>query len=159
MLTNDLLLWLSALFVIAGSLVTLVAALGVLRLPDFFMRMHAATKAGVVGPSLLLIGAGFFDPSLSTWIKIFLAILFLLTTTPISGHLIGKAGFIGGVNLWKGTVRNDLATVLPPSTFSETEPPDRDEDPTAGTNNDVSGTADSATADMMTRAHRVKANS
>ena len=155
MVTNDILLWLSALFVIAGSLVTLIAALGVLRLPDFFMRMHAATKAGVVGPSLLLIGAGFFEPSLNTWIKIFLAILFLLTTTPISGHLIGKAGFIGGVNLWKGTVRNDLATVLPPSTFSDTETPEMDEQTTAGTANDM---ADSATADMMTRSHGVKAS-
>src|SRR5690554_834841 len=156
---NDILMWLAALFVIAGSLVTCVAALGVLRLPDFFMRMHAATKAGVVGPSLLLIGAGFFDPSLNTWIKIFLAILFLLTTTPISGHLIGKAGFIGGVNLWKGTVRNDLATVLPPSTFSETETPEMDEHTTTGTANDTSDMAVSTTADMMTRSHRVKTNS
>lgn len=128
---NDILMWLATLFVIAGSLVTFVAALGVLRLPDFFMRMHAATKAGVVGPSLLLIGAGFSDPSLSTWIKVFLTILFLLTTTPISGHLIGKAGFIGGVSLWKGTVRNDLESVLPSSTFSETEAFDTDADTTA----------------------------
>lgn len=141
---NDILMWLATLFVIAGSLVTFVAALGVLRLPDFFMRMHAATKAGVVGPSLLLIGAGFSDPSLSTWIKIFLAILFLLTTTPISGHLIGKAGFIGGVSLWKGTVRNDLETVLPSSTFSETETSDIDEQ---------------ITADIMTSSREAKANS
>lgn len=141
---NDILMWLATLFVIAGSLVTFVAALGVLRLPDFFMRMHAATKAGVVGPSLLLIGAGFSDPSLSTWIKIFLAILFLLTTTPISGHLIGKAGFIGGVSLWKGTVRNDLETVLPSSTFSETETSDIDEQ---------------ITADIMTSSREAKPNS
>lgn len=158
MQANDILIWLSALFVIAGSLVTFVAALGVLRLPDFFMRMHAATKAGVVGPSLLLIGAGFFNPSLSTWIKVFLAILFLLTTTPIAGHLIGKAGFIGGVSLWKGTVRNDLETVLPASIFSETETPDVDEQITTDTNSDGSDTADPATADMMTRSHEVKAN-
>ncbi len=120
---NDILMWLSALFVLAGSVVTFIAALGVLRLPDFFMRMHAATKAGVVGPSLLLIGAGFFDPSWSAWITIFLAILFLLTTTPIAGHLIGKAGYVGGVDLWGGTIRNDLETVLPSSTFTELETP------------------------------------
>lgn len=120
---NDILMWLSAIFILAGSVVTFVAALGVLRLPDFFMRMHAATKAGVVGPSLLLVAAGFYDPSLSTWIKIFLAILFLLTTTPIAGHLIGKAGFVGGVELWGGTVRNDLETILPTSTFSEIDTP------------------------------------
>lgn len=144
---NDILMWLAALFVIAGSLVTFVAALGVLRLPDFFMRMHAATKAGVVGPSLLLIGAGFFDPSWSTWIKIFLAILFLLTTTPIAGHLIGKAGFIGGVSLWKGTIRNDLETVLPVSTFTEFETPGT----TAAAQDSLAltpGTTDHTPADM-----------
>ncbi|HLR78151.1 MAG TPA: monovalent cation/H(+) antiporter subunit G [Burkholderiaceae bacterium] len=65
---NELLLWLSAFLLLTGSLVTLIAALGVLRLPDFFMRMHAATKAGVVGPSLILLAAGFYEPSFSTWV-------------------------------------------------------------------------------------------
>lgn len=124
---NDIWMWLSAILMLAGSIVTLIAALGVLRLPDFFMRMHAATKAGVVGPSLILAAAGFFDPSLSTWIKILFAILFLLTTTPISGHMIGRAGFIGGVKLWRKTIRNDLETVLPPSAFTETEDTQRNE--------------------------------
>lgn len=114
-----MLIWLACLFVLSGSLITFVAALGVLRLPDFFMRMHAATKAGVVGPSLLLIGAGFFDPSWGTWIKIALAILFLLMTTPIAAHLLGRSGFVGGASLWRGTSRNDLHTVLPASTFVE----------------------------------------
>src|SRR5690625_4187988 len=124
MILNDILLWLAAIFLLAGSVVTLIAALGVLRLPDFFMRMHAATKAGVVGPSLILLAAGFYEPSVSTWIKILFAILFLLTTTPISGHLIGKAGYVGGVNLWRKTVRNDLKPVLPSHGFSETDTPE-----------------------------------
>ena len=115
-----MLIWLSALCILSGSVVTFIAALGVLRLPDFYMRMHAATKAGVFGPSLLLIGAGFYQPSLAAWIKIALAILFLLMTTPIAAHLLGKAGFIGGVGLWEGTSRNDLNEVLPASTFTET---------------------------------------
>lgn len=116
-----MLMWLSVFFVFLGSIITFIAALGVLRLPDFFMRMHAATKAGVVGPSLLLVGAGFHDPSLSTWIKIGLAILFLLMTTPIAGHLLGKAGFLGGVGLWEGTSRNDLGDVLESSVFIESD--------------------------------------
>lgn len=116
-----MLLWLSAIFILAGAFITFIAALGVLRLPDFFMRMHAATKAGVVGPSLLLIGAGFHEPSWSTWIKIALAILFLFMTTPIASHVLGKAGFLGGVNLWEGTSRNDLDNVLEPSVFVESD--------------------------------------
>lgn len=121
MIMNELMMWLAAVLVFLGSAVTLVAALGVLRLPDFFMRMHAATKAGVVGPSLILAAAGFYDPSFSTWVTILFAILFLLTTTPISGHLIARAGFIGGVGMWDRTVRNDLETILPSSQFIEIE--------------------------------------
>jgi len=128
--TTDMLMWLAAFFVLCGSIVTFIAALGVLRLPDFFMRMHAATKAGVVGPSLMLIGAGFFDPSWNTWIKIALAILFLFMTTPIAAHLLGKAGFMGGATLWEGTSRNDLGGVLPAHPFLETDTGPADEPPT-----------------------------
>ena len=121
-----MLMWLSMFFVLLGSIVTLVAALGVMRLPDFFMRMHAATKAGVVGPSLLLVGAGFDEPSLRTWIKIARAILFLFTTTPIAAHLLGKAGYLGGVELWAGTTRNDLKKVFPKKEFKEMESSEED---------------------------------
>lgn len=131
-----MLMWLSALCTLSGAIITFIAALGVLRLPDFFMRMHAATKAGVFGPSLLLLGAGFYEPSLSVWIKIALAILFLLMTTPIAGHLLGKAGYMGGVRLWAGTSHNDLNDVLPVNTFTEAVESDQD---------------DATTTDMMPR--------
>src|SRR5699024_1420571 len=111
---------------------TFIAAWGVLRLPDFFMRMHAATKAGVVGPSLLLIGAGFHHPSWSSWIKIGFAVLFLFMTTPIAAHLLGKAGYLSGVGLWNGTSRNDLRKVLPTSPFVETDAPTKDKTTTTG---------------------------
>ena len=149
---NELLLWLSAFLLLTGSLVTLIAALGVLRLPDFFMRMHAATKAGVVGPSLILLAAGFYEPSFSTWVKILFAILFLLTTTPISGHLIGKAGFVGGVTLWRKTVRNELETVLPTHGFVELDVPE--EEASAHADHDAvlpPSAQEAGLTDMMTR--------
>lgn len=126
-----MLMWLSAFFVLSGAIITCIAAWGVLRLPDFFMRMHAATKAGVVGPSLLLVGAGFYDPSWVSWAKIALAILFLFMTTPIAAHLLGKAGFLGGAGLWEGTSRNDLGDELLPSAFVETDAPVEGEAPAA----------------------------
>ncbi|MEI2418103.1 monovalent cation/H(+) antiporter subunit G [Orrella sp. JC864] len=125
-----MLMWLAAFFLVSGSIITLIAAVGVLRLPDFFMRMHAATKAGVFGSGLILLGVGFFEPSWGTWIKIGLAIFFLLLTTPMAGHLLGKAGFIGGANLWRGTTHNALQEVLAPGEFVERHmsEPGRDED-------------------------------
>ena len=108
---------LSAVFLVAGSALCLVAAVGVLRLPDFFMRMHAATKAGVAGCGLLLIGVAFGEPSVSMWIKVSIAIAFLLLTTPIAGHLLGRAGYFGGVPLWQNTVEDQLKGVLPRGDF------------------------------------------
>ena len=102
----------SALFLVAGAGICLIAAIGVLRLPDFFLRMHAATKAGVAGAGLLLIGVGLAEPSPGMWAKIVAAITFLLLTTPVAGHLLARAGYVAGVPLWGGTHQDDLEGTL-----------------------------------------------
>jgi monovalent cation/proton antiporter MnhG/PhaG subunit len=122
--------WLSALFLVVGATLCLLAAAGVLRLPDFFMRMHAATKAGVVGCGLVLIGAGFADGTVATWLKVGFAVLFLLLTTPIAGHLLGRAAYVGGAPLWQGTSIDDLRSVLPRGRFERGDQPVRQRDPT-----------------------------
>jgi len=111
--------WLSALFLVAGAALCLLAAVGVLRLPDFFMRMHAATKAGVVGSGLILVGVGFADMAAGTWIKVSLAILFLLLTTPIAGHMLGRAAYVGGARLWRGTSGDALRGILRRAEFGK----------------------------------------
>ncbi len=103
---------LSAIFLVAGAGICLIASIGVLRLPDFFMRMHAATKAGVAGAGLVLIGVAFAAPSAGMWVKVGIAILFLLLTTPIAGHLLARAGYVAGVPLWSGTREDRLKEEL-----------------------------------------------
>lgn len=100
--------FLSAFFMVLGAGLCFIASIGVLRLPDFFMRMHAATKAGVAGCGLLLIGVAFAEPSTAMWIKVGIAIVFLLLTTPIAGHLLARAGYVAGVPLWAGTREDQL---------------------------------------------------
>lgn len=109
--------WVGAFFLVFGAAVCLVASIGVLRFPDFFMRMHAATKAGVAGAGLVLIGVGFAVPSFEIAVKIALANLFLLLTIPVAGHLLGRAGYIAGVFLSRSTQRDDLAGVLSRGAF------------------------------------------
>ena len=53
---NEIQAWLASLLVLAGALISLLGAIGVLRLPDSYSRMHAASKAGVLG-AVLLLGA------------------------------------------------------------------------------------------------------
>jgi monovalent cation/proton antiporter MnhG/PhaG subunit len=115
--------WLGSLFLILGSLLAAIAALGVVRLPDFFMRMHAATKAGVAGCGLLLVGVGLVDGSPSTWAKVVVAVAFLLLTTPVAAHLLGRAGYVGGTPLWRGTASDALAGVLGRGRFGRTTTP------------------------------------
>lgn len=99
---------LSTIFLIAGAALCLLASVGILRLPDFFMRMHAATKAGVAGAGLVLIGVAFAEPSATMWFKVVLAIAFLLVTTPVAGHLLARAGYMAGVPLWNATREDQL---------------------------------------------------
>ncbi len=105
--------WIGAVLLLGGALLCLLAAVGVLRLPDLFMRMHAATKAGVAGSGLVLLGVAALDGSTATWVKAVLAVLFLLLTTPVAGHLIGRAGYVSGAPLWRGTHEDALDGVLP----------------------------------------------
>ena len=117
-------IWLASICLIGGGLVCTLSAAGLLRLPDFFMRMHAVTKAGVVGSGLVLLGVALADGSVATWIKVLAAIVFLLLTTPVAGHLLGRAAYVGGAPLWQGTTHDSLAEVLPRGRFEPAAGPD-----------------------------------
>ncbi len=99
--------------ILLGSVVTLIAAIGVARLPDAFLRMHAATKAGVVGAGLMLLGAGFAFDSAEAWLRVGLIIVFLLVTVPIASHALGRAAYVGGAPMWGATALDELQGVLP----------------------------------------------
>lgn len=68
--------WIVAILMIAGAFFAFMAALGVSRLPDFYMRTHAATKAGAFGASLLLLAAAIHFGSLRAVITALLIIGF-----------------------------------------------------------------------------------
>ncbi|WP_263788584.1 monovalent cation/H(+) antiporter subunit G [Salinibacter grassmerensis] len=91
-----------------GTLFVFVAGLGVLRLPDVYMRLHASTKAGTLGVALNAAGLVAFYPSLGIFTRAFALVLFLLLTAPVAAHMIGRASYFAreemGVTLWDGTV-------------------------------------------------------
>jgi multicomponent Na+:H+ antiporter subunit G len=98
----------AGLLIIAGAFFMLVSALGVLRLPDLFMRMHAATKAGTLGAALVLFAAALLSGQLSVSIKAVVVFLFLLLTAPVAAHVLGRAAYYGGVELWDRTMLDEL---------------------------------------------------
>lgn len=89
-----------AAMVLLGGLFAFVAGLGVLRLPDVLIRMHASTKAGTLGAGLILCGAALHFGDLATTAEAIAAILFILITAPVAAHMIGRAAFRTGVSLW-----------------------------------------------------------
>ena len=99
----------TAVLLVLGSLFSFVAALGMLRLPDTVIRMHAATKAGTLGAGLILIGEAFFYAELGIALRVLAAIAFLLLTAPVAAHLIGRAAYYSKVKLWDKTWIDQLA--------------------------------------------------
>lgn len=95
----------AAVFLSIGALLTLVAAIGMLRLPDLLSRMHAATKPQVLG--LILICAGLAlrlrEPGAAGLLLVVVCAQML--TSPVAGHMVGRASYR------TGQVRDDLLVV------------------------------------------------
>jgi multicomponent Na+:H+ antiporter subunit G len=104
---------LTAILWLAGSAFALLAAIGVLRMPDVFTRMQASTKASTLGLACLLLGAALQMGDLASFIRAASIGAFVLLTTPVAGHVIARASYYADVPLWKGTVlderKRDLA--------------------------------------------------
>jgi len=93
-----------------GALAILVAAIGILRMPDFYLRLSVTVKAATLGGGLLLLAAAFYFPDeVSVTTKALAIIFFLTLTAPVAAHLIGRTAYFIGTEQWKGTVRDDLA--------------------------------------------------
>jgi multicomponent Na+:H+ antiporter subunit G len=97
-----------ALLLILGTAFTFVAALGVLRLPDVFLRVSASAKSSTLGVGSILLGTALHFSDAGVTSRSIAIILFLLLTTPVAGHMIGRAAYIVGTPLWEGTIIDQL---------------------------------------------------
>ena len=79
------------LLLLGGGFFVLVAAIGIVRLPDLLTRMHASTKAGTLGSLLVLVGLAIYVGTAPVVSKAIATALFLLLTAPIAAHMIGRA--------------------------------------------------------------------
>ena len=97
----------TAILWVAGSAFALLAAIGVMRMPDVFTRMQASTKASTLGLGCLLIGAGLQLGDFGSFIRVVSIGAFILLTTPVAAHVIARAAYRGDVPLWEGTVLDE----------------------------------------------------
>ncbi len=98
----------AGILLIAGGFFVLVAAVGILRLPDILMRMHASTKAGTLGAGLILLAVAFTYAEIGIVSRAVATIIFILMTAPVAAHTIGRAAYRMGIPFWKGTIIDEL---------------------------------------------------
>ncbi|WP_374702630.1 monovalent cation/H(+) antiporter subunit G [Bacillus sp. V33-4] len=102
--------FMSGALILIGAFLSLVAAFGVIRLPDVYTRNHAASKSATLGVMSILLGTfvHFFMEQDHFNSRIILGIVFIFITSPVAGHLISRAAYNSGVKLWEKSVQDDL---------------------------------------------------
>ena len=93
-----------SLLLLIGAFFMLVAALGVLRMPDLLIRLHASTKAGVLGTSLLVTSVALAYQETSVTVRCLAIVMFICVTAPVVAHVVGRAAyFASDIRLWEST--------------------------------------------------------
>lgn len=115
----DLVDFLGTIFVLIGTLFMLISAVGVIKMPDLYLRMSASTKTSTLGVACMLMGAVFFflgEEEIGVITRTIAIIFFILLTAPVAAHLLGRAGYYNGVPLWDKTKYDDLEDKFDPKT-------------------------------------------
>ncbi len=107
-MAEQILTWLILILMMGGALLTLIAAIGVVRLPDLFLRMSASTKASTLGVGSILLAVALFSGEGGVAIRALAIALFTMLTVPVAAHMIGRAAYLNGVPLWSGTVADEM---------------------------------------------------
>jgi multicomponent Na+:H+ antiporter subunit G len=92
-----------------GVLFMLIAGIGIIRLPDFYIRMSAITKAGTMGVGFIVLGISIHFNDLTIAIKSFVIVSFMLLTSPVAAHIISRAAYRENVPFWKKNLFDQLA--------------------------------------------------
>ena len=92
-----------------GGVFVFLAAIGLLRMPDLFTRMHPSSKAATLGTVLILIGVAVHFQDGAIAVRAVLICLFLFLTAPVASHIIARAGFLSGVPLSEETAIDELS--------------------------------------------------
>jgi multicomponent Na+:H+ antiporter subunit G len=93
----------SCIFIFSGVALMLIATIGLLRLPDFYIRISAITKGSTLGVGLILLGIAIYFNEPSMLLKILAIITFIFLTAPVAAHVIGRTAVQNKVPFWEKT--------------------------------------------------------
>lgn len=92
----------------AGAAFMLLAALGIVRMPDLYVRMQATTKATTLGIGLLTAAVALHLSEAGAWARAAGILVFFFLTAPVAAHVIARAAYFVGIAPWDGTVTDEL---------------------------------------------------
>ena len=118
----------ASVLILAGAALALLAGIGLVRLPDVFARMHAATKPATLGLVLICLGAAVTDADLADVAKLLLVVVLQFLTAPVGAHMVGRAAYHVGGLLDPATVLDELGD-LSASSDVAAGPDERDDGP------------------------------
>lgn len=104
--------------VMIGCIFMLLAAVGILRMPDLFTRLQVTSKASVLGMTCILLATAihFVEPAVTA--RAVVIIVFAVLTMPVAAHMLARAGYTTNVPLSIETVVNELAGHYDPTTHT-----------------------------------------
>ncbi len=102
----------TSILIVFGALLMLIAAIGILRLPDFYLRMSAITKAATLGLGMVLLGVAIHFDDIGVFAKAFIIVSFLILTNPVGAHAIARAAYKQGVKFWGETIIDELDILI-----------------------------------------------
>ena len=91
-------------FISLGFTFDVFGCLGLVRLPDVYNRLQAATKCVTLGTCSILFGTFLIVGFTAAGVKALLCIIFLILTSPVAAHAIARGAHRSGVKLWEGSV-------------------------------------------------------
>jgi monovalent cation/proton antiporter MnhG/PhaG subunit len=99
---------LSSALLMIGAAFALLAGAGVVRMPDLFTRMQAATKASTLGIGSIVLAVAIHFGEMGITTRALTVIIFVFLTAPVAAHMIARAAYFVGVPLWERTIIDEL---------------------------------------------------
>ena len=99
---DAVLVWASGALVLLGSAFAVIGGIGVIRLPDFFARMHGAGITDTLGAGLILIGLMLQAGLTLVTVKLVMILIFLWFTSPTATHALAKSALMSGLKPYLG---------------------------------------------------------
>lgn len=93
----------SCVLILSGVIFMLISTIGLLKFPDFYIRMSAITKGATLGVGLILLGLGIYFNKPDIMLKVLAIIMFTFITAPVAAHVIGRTAVRSQIPFWHKT--------------------------------------------------------